>query len=505
MEQNIFTQSADMKQEYCATIVRIGEVKPIEGSDFLGVTLVNGLEVVVRKDSVKEGDIMIFAPMETALNEQFLSINNQFEIGEYERNANASEVKQMIDAGQKEEAKKLVGFFGKRGRVRALKLRGIYSKGFLISLPMMAKYCPEIRDISMEDLVGTDFDTIAGEMFIKVYIPFVPKKKERKGNRYNKSLPKYDRMIEGQFSFHYDTNQLAKEIDYIKPDDVVTLSVKLHGTSVILANVLVKTPKWIHTKSAWFNNAVHKLYCAVWQYLPAALQKYDEVYDLVYSSRTVIKNQYINLRSSPDFYESDIWGEYHDLMADFIPRDMIVYGEIVGYLTASDKMIQKDYDYKCDMGTNKLMLYRITTRNADGSLHEWEVSEVRDFTLRLMTEHPELTPRLHPIDILYHGTLHDLYPDIPVDMHWHEQVLQAMKNDKQTLGMELREPLCNAKVPREGIVLRIDHDRTQEAWKLKTDAFFAREQKLIDAGEVDIEMMTGTDDGDDDGSDGDEN
>lgn len=67
---------------------------------------------------------------------------------------------------------------------------------------------------------------------------------------------------------------------------------------------------------------------------------------------------------------------------------------------------------------------------------------------------------------------------------------QDMKQDKQTLGMEYREPLCKQKVPREGIVLRKDGDAVCEAWKLKTDAFFSREQKLIDAGEVDMEMMT---------------
>ena len=48
MTDSLFSQSEQMKQEYCATIVRIGEVKAIEGSDFLGVTLVNGIEVVVR-------------------------------------------------------------------------------------------------------------------------------------------------------------------------------------------------------------------------------------------------------------------------------------------------------------------------------------------------------------------------------------------------------------------------------------------------------------------------
>ena len=63
-----------------------------------------------------------------------------------------------------------------------------------------------------------------------------------------------------------------------------------------------------------------------------------------------------------------------------------------------------------------------------------------------------------------------------------------MKNDTKTLGMELNEPLCRNKTPREGIVLRIDKDPIKEAWKLKSMAFLSREAKLIDSGEVDIEM-----------------
>ena len=33
--KKILTKSENFNQEYCATVVRIGEVTPIEGSDFL--------------------------------------------------------------------------------------------------------------------------------------------------------------------------------------------------------------------------------------------------------------------------------------------------------------------------------------------------------------------------------------------------------------------------------------------------------------------------------------
>ena len=105
-----------------------------------------------------------------------------------------------------------------------------------------------------------------------------------------------------------------------------------------------------------------------------------------------------------------------------------------------------------------------------------------------METYPQIADRLYPIDILYHGTLGDLYPEVDVHTHWQENVLIAMKNDKNRLGMELNEPLCKNKVPREGVCIRIDNDPINECFKLKTDAFAVREAKEMDNGTVDIEM-----------------
>ena len=102
----------------------------------------------------------------------------------------------------------------------------------------------------------------------------------------------------------------------------------------------------------------------------------------------------------------------------------------------------------------------------------------------------DLKEKIKPIEILYHGTLKDFYPEIQVDESWNANVLEAMKIDSR-LGMEKNEKLCINKVPREGIVLRIDDDPMREAFKLKCVKFLEREKKLMDEGEVDTEMMEG--------------
>ena len=72
----LLTKSKNFKSEYCCTVVQIGEVNPIEGSDFLGTTLVEGRTIVVRKDQINVGDIVFYAANETQLAQYFLFSNN---------------------------------------------------------------------------------------------------------------------------------------------------------------------------------------------------------------------------------------------------------------------------------------------------------------------------------------------------------------------------------------------------------------------------------------------
>lgn len=576
----MFSKSNFFKSEYCCSIIRVGEVKPIEGKDKIGYTLVNGETIVVRKD-VKEGDILFYASNETQLDKDFLGANNLFESSSYELNANANEIepyvlknkemKERVELLEKtiEKVNKFsnvvttfeadmlacendserervkvyynnackrlvqyvggglninsksndfiietekfvaikraeidtlkneienntafirshVGFFNKTGRVRSIRLGGVQSMGYLFSLDELAKYNPNVKDVNLSDLVGEDFDTIEDKLFIKAYVPFVPERRQAsKVEKRNKKIEQFDRMVKGEFSFHYDTSPLPKCIGRLKPSDVVTITSKLHGTSLICGKLHVKTPiklpfhKWIWNKFVDLTGL----------FKAHRITDYAIDYGNVTASRTVIKNQYINENVSDGYYGVDIWSEYGNLIYPFLSEGMTIYGEIIGYLTGSDKMIQKNYDYGCNKGENKLMIYRITTTNEDGTKHEWNVTEVKEWTENLVNEHPEIADRIHVIDLLYHGTLGDLYPNISYADHWHENVLEALRNEKERFNMEKNDPICKNKVPFEGIVLRIDNDEFAEAFKLKCGKFLSKEREEIDKGEVDMEMV----------------
>jgi hypothetical protein len=592
--KNFLSKSENFKEEYCCSVVRVGELTPIEGSDFLAKTNILGTQIVVRKDMVKEGDIMFYAANETALNLDFLAANNLFEIGCRDMNANAAEVnaimeeyqtnykneadklridakqiKGMIDKFEKQnqkdkkkiskltkdldktedadeekkidlknqikelndridaatalslektvkytelkkkieilvnegkpivdKAKVLCGFFNKYGRVRCITLKNTPSFGFLFEIDSMAKFNPGIKDVNLEEYLNQDFDTVDGVLFVKAYVPPVKPENVRKSRdaKRNKKLSRFDRMVEGEFSFHYDTTQLAKNMSLMDPDKVVTISVKRHGTSIIIGKVHVKNP----LPMAWPKKMWNKLIDLI--NLPEKIKfKYDYTVDFgpVYSSRTVIKNRYINEEVTGGYYNVDIWSEYGELIYPYLDNGMTIYGEICGYLTGCQSMIQKQYAYECLEGENNLMVYRISTMDEEGHKHEWNVQDVYDWTVKLIDRMKEANDenwkRIHPIDILYHGTLGDLYPEVDESDHWHENVLEKMKNDKEHFGMEDYEPLCKYnKVPREGIVLRIDDDPINEAFKLKTTSFALGEALLYDDDDYqDIEVQEG--------------
>lgn len=513
MAKNIFEMSKDGKSEYCIDVIKVGTLTPIEGSDFLAQTFIGDASIVVRKDQVKEGDLLFYASNECQLNEKFLSANNLFEIGCYEKNSNAQDVKELLDKADeydgkvkqmedsdnttlmdemlsqrdvyKTKAKAKCGFFSHNGRVRMIRLKKVPSMGYLFSKDEMVKYCPKVKNINMEDWLNIDFDTVDGELFVKAYIPPVKEQPIRGDGtkKKNKKLNRFDRMIPGEFSYHYDTQMLSKNMWQFSPTDNVVISNKLHGTSACFGNVKIKTPLKIAFYKRWFNNLVDKFGILKNYRITDSFVEYGNVY----SSRTVIKNQYINKDVSNGYYGTDIWSKVNDIIKPYITEGMIVYGEICGWAN-ENTMIQKGYDYGCKKGEFFFMPYRITTQIDDGKRYEWEVSDVRDWTLKLMKDHPEIADKLHPIDIFYEGTLANLYTEVSKTEHWHENILHKMMNDKEHFGMEELEPMCFNKVPREGICIRKSSDPIAECFKLKTVSFKEREMRSIDKGEVDMEM-----------------
>lgn len=489
-------KSKDFTEEYCCSVVKVGELVPVENSDRLMQTRINGESIVVNKADVKEGDVMLYVSNECQISGWFLGANNMYR--HHTLNANMAEVEERIKADpnflKTDEAKAMVGYFEDNGRVRMIKLRGCPSFGVLFKPESLERAVPPIAGcIDFEAAVGTDFDCIecdtaitwGGDKVLPFVRAYVPKRTEPRQHG-QKGVSRWDRlnrMVPGQFKLHYDTAPLKKHLMDFKPQTEITVSVKMHGTSFICGNLLTNIPLRFFRIRRWLNEHLHT-------HIKEARQEYG----MIVSSRKVIKNEWSNCEHPEGYYGQDIWTEYGNMLYPYIDKGITIYGEICGYLTGDQKMIQKDYDYGCKPGENIIMIYR-ATQHVDGVLKEFSIREVGHLTevikARMSDAGDKNVGRIFNIlnIVLYQGTVADLIGE-GGDMRDFPDKLADLCN------IEKREPLCTGhKVPREGVVVRIEGDEVPEAFKLKSLAFLEQEKKAIDKGEVDIEMQVNSEEG----------
>ena len=405
-----------------------------------------GNSVIVSKD-VQPGDEMIYFPVGCALSKEFLSNNNAYRKAEY---------------GNKDESAK--GFFEQNGLVRCLKLAGTKSEGVLFPLSSLNWAADPDTIIVLNP--GDDFDTIDGKEICRKYVPRCNPVSTKHGFKERKARPE-DMILDGQFRFHYDTENLRRNIHRVNPTDIIAVTWKMHGTSIILANLLV------NKKLTW------KEKVAKWLGIPVI----EADYGLVWSSRKVVKGvDGENKKDAVHFYDTDVWGDWAKQIGVLIPKGYTIYAEVVGY-TANGTPIQKfdrdnHYDYGCPVGKSKLLVYRITQTNADGRVVEMPYPQ-----MRVWCEDNGLETVPH----IFYGSAYEHLP-MPMDAsdvgQWQQDFLNQLE---QFYVKDQDSEFCNHTVPEEGIVVRVEKGLRCEAYKLKSFRFLEGESKQLDLGVADME------------------
>jgi hypothetical protein len=478
-----FTQSEKINLNYATCIVKIDNVKTHPNPEVTRLDIVNirGNDIIVGRGSIKVGDIVVYCPSESSLNMEFLRENDQFR--DFMMN--------------KSQDKKKCGFFENKGRVKAINLKGVISTGFIFPLEWLTNWQPELNLKNIENYIDQPFDTVNGQLFSKKYvIRQLRQSGSGMGNnklKRNNKLQRFDKLIENQFSFHYDTHRLADKVFTIEPDDVISITSKYHGTSCITA--YVSTNKELK----WYEKWLKKL----------GVDINTTQYDYIYSSRGVVKNRYINKGVGSGFYgNTDIWTIAGEQLKPLLTKGLSIYSEIVGYLPGSNTFIQKNHDYKCHVGEYAIYIYRITYTNIDGDVYEFSAKQVQRWCKNNITNDPVLNIRtsdggsvpivlhqlIYPVKELYYGKAKDVYPELSTEEHWHKNFVEMLSNDKTRFYMEVNSPDCNNDVPHEGIVVR-NESTGGNALKLKTKAHFLMETVELDSGEADIESIEECNDG----------
>lgn len=269
-------QSKNANVNYLAKIVKIENFHKHSDPEVtkLKCCCIDGFNIITGIDS--EPGLYVYFPTACCINPKFLSYANLYR----HENLNDDPTKN--------------GMFEDNGRVKAIRLRGELSEGFIIPIVVLQNWVMSTVNVELNVEEGVEFDSVEhdGKQFWvnKKYIPKNTRTpgEPGSGNSGKGKQPKgLDKIIENQFRFHYDTVLIKKCPHVLHPNDLISITSKVHGTSGISAYVLCKQELNLKQKIArWLTG-----------------EEFDK-YDYLYSSRSVIKTSITTEMFREDSMES---------------------------------------------------------------------------------------------------------------------------------------------------------------------------------------------------------
>jgi len=264
-------------------IATIKEVKAIEGADNIEQVVVGGWNAITKKGEFKEGDLTVIATTDAVIPEAF------------------------------SEKMGVTSYLRKGGRVRTVKLRGVYSECLIIP----TKYIPGYGDRYQ------DGDDMMEKFGIVKYEPPVKQIQLASGRK----IKWRDNQ---NFHIYYKFPNLKNVDGMFTEEDLVEITRKIHGTNARYG--IVRKSKL----SFW--DKVKKFFRLADKWID---------YEYIYGSHNCEKGS-----DSQGFYSTDVWrtiAEKYSIKEKLwsyvknknveIGEGIILYGEIYG------AGIQKNYDY----------------------------------------------------------------------------------------------------------------------------------------------------------------
>jgi RNA ligase (TIGR02306 family) len=266
-------------------VARINEIKPIPGADNIEQAIVGGWNCIIQKGQYTEGGLVVVATTDAVIPVELSDVMN------------------------------VTNYLRKGGRVRTVKLRGVYSECLII--PLM--YVPKGNINTYTE--GKDMMEV---MSIFKYEPPV-RTISLGGGR------KIRYQDNPNFHIYYKFPNLKNVDGMFTKDDIVEITRKIHGTNARYGIVKRSKVTLFHKLRKLFGN------------------KWAE-YEYVYGSHNVEKGS-----DSQGFYDTDVWAKVaedyniknklwnwvktHVGNPNELGEGIILYGEIYG------AGIQKGYDY----------------------------------------------------------------------------------------------------------------------------------------------------------------
>lgn len=424
-----------------AFITKIKDVEKHSNADKLLVGKCFGNQVIVGLNTI-EGELGVYFPTDTQLGEKYAEIND-------------------LVRKKDKEGKEVGGYLDpKKRNIRALKLRKEISDGLFMPIASLATFTDIV---SLK--VGDSVDILNKVIIAQKYVPYKIQSQIQAGEGKN-SKKIEPRVKYPMFMQHTDTKQFAYCKNEFKQGDLITISLKMHGTSQRTSNSLQRT----YTKPTLLNKILLKL---------NIIKPFTQKYGVVTGTRRVVLSNF-----NGGYYGSDEFREkYHNDLENKLYKGETIYYELVGYTgngeqtimskcsndKVGDKKFKKQYgketifSYGCNIGENDMYTYRMTMTNEDGEVVEYPTSLAEARCEEMGIKHvPVFTSFVFT-------TIEDL----------EERVAEYVD------GVD---PIGKTHV-REGVVVRIENRKKFKALKHKNFYFKVLEGLIKDAGVLDMEEV----------------
>jgi RNA ligase (TIGR02306 family) len=273
---------------------KVTEIKAIEGADNIELAVVGGWNAITKKGAQTVGELVVVATTDAVIPQ---TISDSIGVTNYLR---------------------------KGGRVRTVKLRGVYSECLIISLDSL----PQMKEQYATGIgyYWNEGEDLMEKLGIFKYEPPAVQIQLASGRKF-----KYHQNP--NFGVYYKFPNLKNVTGMFTEEDNVQITRKIHGTNARYGIVLKKKLSFTDKLKKFFRLA----------------NKWID-YEYVYGSHNVEKGS-----DSQGFYDTDVWRtvaennkikqklwDFVKCQSDGIGSGIILYGEIYG------KGIQKNYEYNLD-------------------------------------------------------------------------------------------------------------------------------------------------------------
>ncbi|TXG80007.1 MAG: hypothetical protein E6R13_09020 [Spirochaetes bacterium] len=436
---------------YDAIVIKLEEenFSPHTNSDNLVLYNYNGNQIILSKTMYKAGDMCLYFIPDTKISHWFLMEHKL-----YRKNP--------------ETLEKWKGFFENNGRVNKIKIRGEYSDGFIMLLPDSWMY--------------NENDTISsheGKLLCEKYVNDATKIAQANLNKKHGEITgKILGKLFNGFNEHIDTKQFVYAVNSIPVGSLLTITIKLHGTSGRTMHNMVEVNIPINNKAFWENISLFNLknitfyeknYSGKWyniwkSFIPKLLVKSPS-----YQTGTRRVNKLDSLTNKLDltgFHGIENFRVYwHNYLMNKLPLGVTVYYEIVGkdengkYFMGSNEYEGKVYNYayknlkhpETNDYANTIVIYRVThTDFSTGNVTEYSVEEIEKLADKLCVSSAPIVEQY-----VYDGNKSKLV-----------EFLKTYCTENQF------KDITNPNGILEGLVIRSDQPTGKVDWcKFKSDVF----------------------------------